>query len=185
MFLKEEHMTAMQSMKVLVAAAALVATVGAGAAVAQPGWDGGRGHHGRGMREGGVPFAQLNLSDDQRQEIRRIMEQHRTERQAVSNKLREARKAQADAVNTIPVDESAIRARSAELATAETEAALLRARMHSEIYNVLTPDQQAKAKELRAAREQRRQEMRKQRQESRRNRQQRQSPPPPAAAPPQ
>ena len=51
------------------------------------------------------------------------------------------------------VDESAVRARSAELGKVETDAAVLRARMHAEVYNVLTPEQQEKAKALRAERE--------------------------------
>ncbi len=46
-----------------------------------------------------------------------------------------------------------MRARSAELAKVETEAAVLRARVHAEVYNVLTPEQQEKAKALRAERE--------------------------------
>jgi Spy/CpxP family protein refolding chaperone len=124
------------------------------------------------MRGEGLPFAQLNLSDDQRQEIRSIMDQHRTERQTVMQRLREARRAQADAVQAVPADEAAIRARSAEVAKAETDAALLRAKVHTAIFNVLTPDQQAKAKELR--------------EEHRQRRNQRQAAPPqPQPAPPQ
>jgi protein CpxP len=148
------------------AAAAVVSLALGGVALAQPGrgehrgmWGGGH----RGMRGAGLPFAQLNLSDDQRQEIRRIMDQHRTERQALMQRLHESRRAQADAVRAVPADEAAIRARSAEVAKVETDAALLRARVHGEIFNVLTPDQQAKAKELRAEREARRQQRQSQR----------------------
>jgi Spy/CpxP family protein refolding chaperone len=63
------------------------------------------------------------------------------------------RRSQSEAVMAVPVDESAVRARSAELAKVETDAAVLRARMHAEVYNVLTPEQQEKAKALRAERE--------------------------------
>jgi protein CpxP len=167
-----------RSTKLVAAAAAVVALALGGVALAQPEWGEHRGMWGRhrGMRGEGLPFAQLNLSDDQRQEIRRIMDQHRTERQAVMQRLREARRAQADAVQAVPADETAIRARSAEVAKAETDAALLRAKVHTAIFNVLTPDQQAKAKELRAEREERRQQRRNQWQAT---------PPQPQTAPPQ
>jgi Spy/CpxP family protein refolding chaperone len=157
------------SMKIAVAAIAAAISVGAASvAMAQPGsTDDHRGMWGgrhRGMRGEGLPFAQLNLSDDQRQEIHRIMDQHQTARQAVMDRLSAARQAQADAVQAVPADESAIRARSAEVAKAETDAALLRAKVHTEIFNVLTPDQQTKAKEIRAERQERRQQWRNQRQ---------------------
>jgi Spy/CpxP family protein refolding chaperone len=175
---REEHMKMRRSTKLVAAAAAVVALALGGVALAQPEWGEHRGMWGghRGMRGEGIPFAQLNLSDDQQQEIRRIMDQHRTERQAVMQRLREARRAQADAVQAVPADEAAIRARSAEVAKAETDAALLRAKVHTEIFNVLTPDQQTKAKELRAERAKRRQQWHNQRQDA---------PPPPQAAPPQ
>jgi protein CpxP len=164
---REEHMKTSRSTKLVAAAAAAVALALGSVALAQPEWGEHRGMWGgghRGMRGEGLPLAQLNLSDDQRQEIRRIMDQHRTERQAVMQRLREARRAQADVVQAVPADEAAIRARSAEAAKAETDAALLRAKVHTEIFNVLTPDQQAKLKELRAEREQRREQRRSQRQ---------------------
>ena len=105
------------------------------------------------MRGGFPGLGQLGLSDDQRQEVRRIMELHKAERQAIFQRLREARRAQSGAVMAVPVDEGAVRARSAELAKVEADAAVLRARVHAEVYNVLTPEQQEKAKALRAERE--------------------------------
>ena len=48
------------------------------------------------------------------------------------------------------VDESAIRARSAEVAAVQADAAVLRAKVHQEVFSLLTAEQQAKAKELRA-----------------------------------
>jgi Spy/CpxP family protein refolding chaperone len=66
-----------------------------------------------------------------------------------------------------------------EAAAIEAEAAVLRARVHEQIYQVLTPEQQQKAKTLQAERQKRRaerQERMKQRDEQRR--QQRQAQPP-------
>jgi periplasmic protein CpxP/Spy len=148
----EENMTVIQKTKIAAITAAVGVAMGLGtAALAQP--HGGAGGEHRGMRGGFHGLRQLGLSDEQRQDVRRIMELHKAERQSIAQRLREARRSQSEAVVAVPVDESAVRARSAELAKVETDAAVLRARMHAEIYNVLTPEQQEKAKALRAERE--------------------------------
>ena len=51
------------------------------------------------------------------------------------------------------VDEAAIREKSAEVAAAQADAAVLRARVRHDAFGVLTAEQQARAKELRAARD--------------------------------
>ena len=51
------------------------------------------------------------------------------------------------------INESAIRAKSAEAATAEADAAILNAKVRAEVKEILTPEQLQKAKELREARE--------------------------------
>jgi periplasmic protein CpxP/Spy len=147
----EEKMKLIQRTRVAAVIAALGMAVGLGTAVSAELDGPGRGQH-RGVRGGFPGLGQLGLSDDQRQEVRRIMEQHKAERQAIGGRLREARRAQREAVMGVPVDEGAVRARSAELATVEADAAVLRARVHAEVYNVLTPEQQEKAKALRAER---------------------------------
>jgi Spy/CpxP family protein refolding chaperone len=155
----EENMKVMQKTKLAAVVAALGVAVGLGTAVsAQPRGPADGGH--RGMHGGFPGLGQLGLSDDQRQEVRRIMELHKAERQALEQRLREARRAQSEAVTAVPVDEGAVRARSAELAKVEADAAVLRAKVHAEVYNVLTPEQQEKAKALRAEREARREQHR-------------------------
>ena len=143
-----------QKAKLAAVVAALGVTVGLGTvASAQPHGHGGGEH--RGMHGGFAGLGQLGLSDDQRQEVRKIMDLHKAERQAIGQRLRDARRAQEEAVTAVPVDEAAVRTRSAELAKVESDAAVLRAKVHAEVYNVLTPEQQEKAKALRAEREQR------------------------------
>ncbi len=145
-------MKAIQKTKMTAVVAALGMAFGLGTAVsAQPRGPVGGEH--RGMRGAFPGLGQLGLSDDQRQDVRRIMELHKSERQAIFQRLREARRAQSGAVMAVPVDEGAVRARSAELAKVEADAAVLRARVHADVYNVLTPEQQEKAKALRAERE--------------------------------
>ena len=92
------------------------------------------------------------------------MELHKAERQVIGQRLRDARRAQEEAITAVPVDEAAVRTRSAELAKVESDAAVLHAKVHAEVYNVLTPEQQEKAKALRAEREQRREQRNDQRQ---------------------
>jgi protein CpxP len=68
--------------------------------------------------------------------------------------------AQRKAVETVPVDESAIRATTQELVEAQTELAIERAKLHAQVFALLTPEQQAQAAKLRAEREARRSQMR-------------------------
>lgn len=127
----------------------------------------GRGHGGFGPGFGRGGFGgelgllrRLDLSDAQRTQVRQVMEGHRDELRAVGERLAAARKAQHDAVTAATLDEQAVRAKSAELAEVMADAAVLRARVHSEVFAVLTPEQQAKAAELKTEREARRQQMR-------------------------
>ncbi len=71
------------------------------------------------------------------------------------------------AVTRIPVDENEVRARVTELAAVQADFAVLRARIHEQVYQVLTPEQQAKAKTLQAERQKRRSERMEQRKQER------------------
>jgi Spy/CpxP family protein refolding chaperone len=130
-----------------------------------PGGGFGHGGFGPGLGRGGFgsPLAmlrRLDLTDAQRTQIRQVMDGHRDELRAAGERLAAARKAQHAAVTSATLDEQAVRAASADLAQVMADAAVLRARVHSEVFAVLTPDQQAKAAELRAQREARRQQVR-------------------------
>ena len=97
-------MKVIQKTKMTAVVAALGMAFGLGTAVsAQPRGPAGGEH--RGMRGAFPGLGQLGLSDDQRQEVRRIMELHKAERQAIFQRLREARRAQSGAVMAVPVDE--------------------------------------------------------------------------------
>jgi periplasmic protein CpxP/Spy len=165
--------------KVMATAAVAVVVVAGGASVfAQADRDGrwgrGFGGHRFGRMGGdfGLPLRGLDLTAEQRTQVRNVFEQHRDELRKVHERVRAAFKAQNDAVTAIPPDESAIRAKSADVAAAQAEAAVLRARIHGEVYQILTPEQQQKAKELRAERQQRMQERRQRFEERRQQRQQ-------------
>jgi periplasmic protein CpxP/Spy len=146
----------------LTAGVALLATGLTTAALAQGGGRRGpEGHGGRMGRGGGFPLQALQLTDAQREQVKSAMQGHRQDLEAAGKRLRQARQAQHDAVEAIPVNEGLIRSTSQALATAETDMAILQARIHSEVWALLTPEQQAKAKELKAQRETRMKERRK------------------------
>jgi periplasmic protein CpxP/Spy len=112
-------------------------------------------HGPRGFMGGGFAgFRQLGLTDEQQQQIRAAMTSHREEFKSVAERVRKAREAQQAAIEQVPLNEPQIRAASSELAAAEADAAVLRARVHEQVFSLLTPDQQTKAKSLAAERRQ-------------------------------
>jgi protein CpxP len=106
----------------------------------------------------GLPLRQLELTDAQREQVRGIVSARSADFKAVADRLRVAREAQHTAVTRVPVDENEIRARVTEAGAIEAEMAVLRARLHEQVYQVLTPEQQQKAKTLQADRQKRRAE---------------------------
>ena len=119
-----------------------------------------RGHGPMGMSRAwrGCRCASLDLSDAQREQVRGLMTARQADFKAIGERLRTAHEAQRQAVTRVPVDENEIRARVSEASAVEADFAILRARIHEQVYQVLTPEQQAKAKTLAAEREKRRAE---------------------------
>lgn len=115
-----------------------------------PGVGVGRGPMGPGGGFGlGFALGRLDVTSEQRQQIRTIMQSHRQEFQALAERRRAAQQALQAAMTADPLDEAAIRSASAALAEVQADAAVLRAKVHREVFAVLTPEQQAKAKALR------------------------------------
>jgi periplasmic protein CpxP/Spy len=139
------------------AAALLVGSVAAGVAYAQQaGPKAGQAMMGgrmarrplMAMRRG---LAQLGLSDAQKAEIKGIVQGQKPEWQALAQRLQQARRSVGDAIaNDAP--EATVRAESAKLAAVQADLAVMREKVHQQVFAVLTPDQQAKAKTLRAQR---------------------------------
>ena len=67
--------------------------------------------------------------------------------------VRKAEEARRDAMEAVPVDEGRIRSVMQQLGQAQTELAIMQARFHSDVYALLTPEQQEQAQKLRAERE--------------------------------
>lgn len=126
---------------------------GAGGA-GRPGGPGGRGGRGGfgGPGEVGLPLAQLNLSDSQRQQIRDLTQQRRQSGEQVQERLRATMDARRAAIEASPVNEGAIRATTADLVAAETDAAIFEAHLRADVLALLTPEQQDQVKKLQAER---------------------------------
>ena len=140
----------------------LTATAQQGPGRGGPGRPWGPGARGHAMALG-FALGQLDLTEAQREQVRGILQQHREESRALMGQARAARRAVNEAVEATTPDEGAIKAASARLAEAETQMALMRARVRSEVLQVLTPEQRAKAEALKAQRTERARQRRSQR----------------------
>ena len=158
---------------------ALGALVVADTAEAQPpgGPGGPAGRMGRrgGPSPGGpmMYLRALDLTEAQREQIRSIREQNREATQAAGERVRVARQALQDAVTADPMNEGAIRVVASELGIAEGDAAVQRAYVHAQVWQTLTPGQQAAASDAEAKMEQRRAQRRQRSSERRERRQER------------
>jgi Spy/CpxP family protein refolding chaperone len=75
--------------------------------------------------------------------MKTIAQAHRDETAATRQRLGAARAALRQATTASPVDEALVRQRTADLSAVRADAEVLRARVHGEMVQVLTPDQQA------------------------------------------
>ena len=119
----------------------------------------------------GPAMSRLDLTDDQRSRVRQITESHREEQRAIADRARQAHAALREVTEGGTFDEAAVRARAADVANVEADMAVARARIFSEVYQILTPEQQAKLKTLQAERGQRQERVRERVQERRERRQ--------------
>lgn len=97
----------------------------------------------------------LDLSDEQKTQIKSIAESHQAEFKAVGEKVRTARTGLRQLLEADTLDEAAVRAKSQEVAAAEADAAILGAKVRAQTLQVLTAEQLAKLKDQRAKRDER------------------------------
>ena len=118
------------------------------------------GPGGPGMRRPGGPmgfgpgFRELDLTDDQKAQMKSIAQSHRDEFRAAGEKARAAHDGMQALLEAETIDEAAIRAKSTEVAAAEADVMILNAKVRHESMQLLTSEQQAKLKELRSSRQQ-------------------------------
>lgn len=99
-------------------------------------------------QQGGDLIRQLNLTPEQREQIRAIREDKQTERAAVNQRLRESNRALEEALDTDNPDEVVIEQRVRELAAAQAAAMRIRILTELRIRRVLTSEQRALLKSL-------------------------------------
>ena len=158
----------------LVAGAALGLALVTGAAVTSAreqgpqgrgGFMGQMGPGGRGMRGPGGPggiagLRGLDLTETQREQVKTALDSHKAEFEALGTRMRSARQALDAAVTADTFDEAAIRQKATDVALVEADGAVLRAKVHAEVWALLTPEQQQKSKALQAERQARRAQLR-------------------------
>jgi protein CpxP len=115
----------------------------------------GRGRGGPGGPGGplaGLPLRELNLTDAQREQVKQIVDSRQQEMRAIMEREMAARDALHAATTSASFDEGLVRSKAAELATIEADMAVSRARIFADVFQILTPEQQAKVKELSGSR---------------------------------
>lgn len=95
------------------------------------------------------PIQQLNLSPEQRQQIRRLTAETRDERQNINRRLREANFALDQALDADQIDENLVEQRINEVAAAQTAQTRMRAHMEMRVRRLLNSEQVATLRRLR------------------------------------
>jgi Spy/CpxP family protein refolding chaperone len=85
----------------------------------------------------------LDLTSEQKDQIKEILQSHRTEIAAAIKPVVEKRRALGDTVMADPIDEQAIRTAAGNLSNSIGDAAVLAAKVRTEVSKVLTPEQRA------------------------------------------
>ena len=113
------------------------------------------GFHGHG-RPGGTMekmIAALDLSEEQKLQIKDLITAKQPDIQPIRRQLILERRALRDLIQSDKFDEFAIRTQAAKVATFQTEMAVQRARVFNEVCQILTPEQKQKFLELQKARD--------------------------------
>ncbi len=135
-------------------------------AMAQPEWSGREGPGlGPRFRHGGFGDRlrlgeRLGLTQEQRSQIKSVLENHRSTLEPLREKLMAERNTLHELIRADKVDEAAIRAQVAKMAAVEADLAVARAKVTQEIQPLLSPEQKQRAKELLTKAEKRRAEFR-------------------------
>jgi Spy/CpxP family protein refolding chaperone len=87
------------------------------------------------------PVRQLNLTPEQREQIRSIREQNKTERAAISERVVQANRALEEALDSEQPDEAAVEQRMRDLAAAQAASMRMRILTEVKIRRVLTSEQ--------------------------------------------
>jgi len=116
---------------------------------------------GRGMYGGGSLWGfahRLNLTDAQRSQMKQIMQQERPTIKPLMQQLSQSHQQLTQLELSGTFDENAVRNLASQQAQTMTELTVERARLASQMFNLLTPDQKTQLNQMIAERQQRRQQ---------------------------
>jgi Spy/CpxP family protein refolding chaperone len=105
---------------------------------------------------GPMMIERLDLTADQKDRVKQIVDSHRADQQAIGQRMMAAHNALDTAITSASFDEALVRTRAADVAAVEADETVLRARIYAEVLQILTADQQAKLKTMQADMQQRR-----------------------------
>lgn len=115
---------------------------------------------GPGRPRAGLALRALDLTDAQREQVRQFTQQHREQTRALVEHAHAAWEAQRQAMDAPSFSEQQVRAAAQALAEAQTDLVVQQARLQSDIYALLTSEQQQRLQQMRAEREVREKERR-------------------------
>ena len=115
--------------------------------------------HGWGMRGpmGGIPFRELGVTDEQRTQIKAVMQKEHATMKPLMLQMHQL-KEQLKPYEEGTFDQAKVQALVAQQSQTLVQLKVEESRMHNELYQLLTPDQQAKLKEIEAKHEARMQQ---------------------------
>ncbi|HMF57702.1 MAG TPA: Spy/CpxP family protein refolding chaperone [Pyrinomonadaceae bacterium] len=101
---------------------------------------------------------ELNLTDDQKAQVKKLVDSFEESTKALHEQLRALHESEPDPMSGAAFDEAAVRKAAQERAQIQVEMEVAHARLASQIYSVLTAEQKAKLAEMHQQMEQRRQQ---------------------------
>ena len=115
---------------------------------------------GPGGRGAGLALRALGLTDAQREQVRQLTQQHREQTRGLVERAHAAGEAQRQAMDAPSFSEQQVRAAAQVLAEVQTDLAVQQARLRSNVYALLTSEQQQRLQRMQAEREVREKERR-------------------------
>ena len=101
----------------------------------------------------GLGLRALDLTEAQREQVRQLTQQFREQTKPLIARVETAQESRRQALEAIPFNEQQIRSAAQALAEAEADLAVQRGRFQSDVYALLTPEQQARLQKIRADRD--------------------------------
>lgn len=122
-----------------------------------------RGHHGKrgggkGMRRGAMMLRHLDLTEEQKAQVKQIVETSREDTRSIREQMKNNRRQLGALSENGQFNEAQVQALAAQQGNLHAQLIVEKERVKSQIFNLLTPEQKAKAAEIKAQMKQKREE---------------------------